>query len=308
MKCPKCGEELPLLSKVCPVCKTVVDKPDGAPDAIELSQALDSEMLAIRQLVPEASGLRLGRFVPLYLIIAGILIGAVAAKTGAGLLWILTLLLVIIALIKLKGKKKDGLTAELEEHKIAYDYGVTLVKRYYSGNREMSKFVEENSQTVRQAEAVIAGGRRKTNMAGLAVGALEVILCLVILALVPSGRSASGQVPTDYDGLVEYYIGQADPQQAINTYLGSEYNDDFLGAGQRVSLCKALCTAGYTEDAAAFVTEYCLGKMQDTDCAATVVRSYLSKGQKGPASDFILKCTGALRYKSDIETLKALVK
>ena len=29
MKCPTCGEELPLLSKVCPVCKTVVDKEDG---------------------------------------------------------------------------------------------------------------------------------------------------------------------------------------------------------------------------------------------------------------------------------------
>ena len=45
MKCPVCGEELPLLSKVCPVCGHVINGENGETlKASEYIASLDSAM------------------------------------------------------------------------------------------------------------------------------------------------------------------------------------------------------------------------------------------------------------------------
>ena len=313
MKCPKCGEELPLLSKVCPVCKTVVDKEDGAPDAMELAHALDAEILAIKKLVPEAGQVKLGGYVWLFILIAGVFLGLLAVKTGAGVLWILALAAVVATILVLRRTRKSGVVARLADAKIAYDYGITLVKRYFKGNTEMSRFVDENANVVREAEAGISSGRRRSLFIGLGVAVVEAILCAVILAAVPSREAAAQkkaeaalQMPADYVGQVAWLIKAGEPEKAVETYAASEYNEEYTGASKRVALCEALCQAGYIPQAEDFVLRYCVGKMQDLDCAKTVVQAYLVSGDKTAATSFVLRCTG-LKYKSDLAKLKELI-
>lgn len=313
MKCPTCGEELPVLSKVCPYCKTVVDKGDGAPDAMELARALDAEIIEIKKLVPESGQVKLGANVWLYILIAGVFLGLLALKTGAGLLWILTLSAVVVSIVVYRRTRKVTVAAKLADAKIAYEYGVTLVKRYFKGNSEMSRFVDENQDIVNKAEAGIQNGRKRNLLIGLGVAIAEAILCGVILAAVPSKDAAaqkkveqSQKMPADYDGQVAWYIKAGQPEKAVEVYADSEYNEEYVGAPKRVALCQALCQAGFTAQAEDFVLRYCMGKMQDLDCAQEVVRAHLAASNPEAAATFAAKCTG-LKYKSDISKLKELI-
>lgn len=308
MKCPKCGEELPLLSKVCPVCKTVVDKQDGAPDAMELTQALDAQVLTIKKLVPAMSGLRLSSYVWLYILLLAVFLGAVAAKAGIPLLWILAAAGLLTALLVFRNhKKKDNASAQLSEARVSYEYGITLVKRYFKGNAEMSRFVDETNRVYQQSEYEISKGRSRSLLVGLGIAVVEAILFGAILFAVPGRDKATEQVPKDFEAKVGYFIKAGEPEKAVTAYAESEFNDDFLGADKRVFLAESLCQAGYSTQAEEFVLKYAAGKMRDADCAMAVVRTYLADGDKASAAAFVSKCTG-LRYKSDVKKIQELIK
>lgn len=313
MICPVCKSNLPVLSRVCPTCQTVIDKQDGAPDAIELADALDTEVIQIKKLVHEAQSLKLGGSLWLYILIAGIFIGALAAKTGAGLLWILAVAALVVAFIVFRRSRSASVADRLSDHKIAYEYGITLVNRFFRGLPEMSRFVDENAKVVSQAENAIAAGRKRSRLVGWGIALAEAVVCAIIVAAVPSREAAAlkkaemGQAfPSDYDGQIAWFINAGEPQKAINLYLKSEYNDEYVGAPKRVELCRALCQAGYTPQAEDFVLRYCIGKMQDLDCATQVAQSYLTSSDPEAAAVFVSKCTG-LKYKSDVEKLKKLL-
>ena len=163
------------------------------------------------------------------------------------------------------------------------------------------------------AENAIAAGRKRSRLVGWGIALAEAVVCAIILAAVPSREAAAlkkaemGQAfPSDYDGQVAWFINAGEPQKAINLYLKSEYNDEYVGAPKRVELCRALCQAGYTPQAEDFVLRYCIGKMQDLDCATQVAQSYLTSSDPEAAAVFVSKCTG-LKYKSDVEKLKKLL-
>ena len=313
MKCPKCGEELPLLSKICPVCKTVVDKEDGAPNALDLAQALDSIIIKIKKLVPEASQIKLTGFIWLYILIACVFLGMLAVKTGAGILWIFTLLGVIAAILVYQRTRLVTVASKLAESKIAYEHGITLVKRYFKGDTEMSRFLDDNATIVKQAEEGITNGRRRTMLFGVGIALAEAILCAIIIIAVPSREAkakqkaeAALQMPNDYDGQVTWFIKNQQPEKAIEAYAASEFNEEYTGASKRTALCETLCQAGFTAKAEDFVLRYCIGKMQDFECAKIVILSYLAGGDKEAATSFLAKCSG-LKYKSDIAKLKELI-
>ena len=310
MKCPKCGEELPLLSKVCPACGLVVDKEDGAPGAMELTEELDAEVIEIKKLVHEANTLKLRSSIWLYILVAGFFLGALAVKSSIGLFWILALAAVIVAFVVFRRTREVSVSSLLAGHKIAYEYGTSLVKRYFRGNTEMARFMDENAHVVEEAEARISAGRSRSRLVGWILAAVELVLCVLLLVAIPTkgqrAAKAETQVPKEYDAQVAWYIKEGQPQQAIEAYAASEFNDDFAGAPKRQALTEALCQAGYTAEAAQYVLLYCVGKPQDLECAKAVVQAYLAVSDNAAAADFVAKCTG-LRYKSDLNKLKALI-
>ena len=311
MKCPKCGEELPLLSKVCPVCKTVVEREDSSPDAMELSDALDSAVLTIQKAALEVGGVRPGAYMPLYLTVLAVACAMLAVKTSAAILWVVALIVLIAAAV-IRRKKHAAAHGKgsVSEALLSFDYGVTLVKRYFGGNREMTKLIDDETEKVDEARGVLDSAKAKNRAVGLGIAAAEAVLLLALVLAVPSAKKAAAEraaaVPEDYDAKVEWYIHKEDPASAVEAYLLSEYNNEFLGADKRVALCISLCRAGYNREAADFVLSKCVGQMNDYDCARAVVAGYLSAGDKASAEAFVSGLSG-LKYKSDLKKLKEML-
>lgn len=313
MICPKCKENVSVLAKVCPVCGMELDVEGRTPDGLELTKALDAEVITIKQLVPEAAKARLGSYVWLYILIAGVILGLLAVKTGASILWILVLAAVISTVLVYRRTRKTSVSEQLAHSKISYEYGLTLVNRFFKTDMGMQKVAQSNADMVRQAEHAIAQGRRRSLVLGLGIAAAEAILLGLLIAAVPSREEsekakaeAAQKMPDDYDGQIAWLIKAGEPEKAIDTYASSEFNDEYAGAPKRLALAQALCQAGFTAQAETFVLQHCVGKMQDLDCAKAVVKTYVAQGNKEAAAAFIARCTG-LRYKSDIKKLKELI-
>jgi len=305
MKCPKCGEELPLLSKVCPCCKTVVER-DDIPSAVELTDAIDFDVRKIKESVIKTKRTKPAYSKALYLIILAVAMGFVGMKTYSGLVWIITIVLALSALISFIKRKK---TVAFESMKMRFDEDISFAERYYKGNAEINRFVQEASRQMTDLSNEIEIAKARNGRSTLLVALAEIIILSVLVALVPAGETVDekSDIPEDYDARVEYYINASDPASAIDTYVKSEYNNEYLGADQRKALCEKLCNGGYADEAEAYFRERCAGYSGDLECAQVIVRYYNRKGETDKASDFVASCEGIMRYKSDIEKIKKLL-
>ncbi len=305
MKCPKCGEELPLLSQVCPCCKTVIERAD-APSAVDLTNAIDYEVRQAKKSALKAKKIKPAYSKALYLIILAVAAGIVGVKTSSGLVWIITLVLAVLALFSFIKRKKSN---PFELTKLNFDSGVSLVERYYKGNNEISRFVQDASRQMTEISNEIEIAKARNGRSTLLGVLAEIIVLSVLVALVPEGGSVNGKsdVPEDYDAKVEYYINAADPASAIDVYVKSEYNNEYVGADKRKALCESLCNGGYADEAESYFRDRCAGYSGDLECATVIVKYYIRKGDKDKASEFAVSCEGLMRYKSDEEKIKKLL-
>lgn len=310
MKCPKCGEDLPLLSKVCPVCRTLVNEDNGTPDAVALSQAIDQEVIRLQKFVPEATALRLGDSAPLFLLVLAVGLVLLGIKTGSALLWILAITSFVGVFLVFRKQKRMGLGTRISDTRISYDYGKTLVKRFYSGKSEMTAFLRDADEKVLSANERIETGRRKNRLAGIVVAGVEVLLLLLLYAIAPARSFSGGETapPEDFDKKIEYYLSAGQPEKVIQAYSQSEFNNEFVGGEQRKVVCRSLCEAGYLTEAEEFCARYCLGNAEDLDCAKIVALACLRQEGKKAAIAFVDTCVPGLRYSSDAGKLRAVLK
>ena len=304
MNCPKCNEELPLLSKVCPCCGTVVER-DDIPSAMDLTDAIDQLVIDTRKTAAESKSFTPPVAKALYVAIAALAAGVLAARTGAGIVWILVLALVIVAIVLFV---KRGKAPDVSRNKISFDYGADLVNRHYKGNNEMRKFVQDSTVKMSEAVKMVEDGKSKGMKKMIIIAAAELVVLLLLVALIPTGGGAvEEKEPEEYDARVEYFIRKAQPEKAVNEYVMSEYNNEYLGAEQRRTLCESLCRNGYTAQAEEFFRTCCAGYAGDVECATAIVRQYVRTGETDAASAFVESCKGVLRYKSDAAKLIKLL-
>jgi hypothetical protein len=194
--------------------------------------------------------------------------------------------------------------------RISYDYGKTLVKRFYSGKSEMTAFLRDADEKVLAANERIETGRRKNRLAGLVVAGVEVLLLLLLYSVAPARSSSRSEMapPDDFDKKIEYYLAAGLPEKAIQAYSESEYNNEYAGGEQRKFVCRSLCDAGFLTEADEFCARYCLGNADDLDCAKTVALARLRHEGKKAATAFVEKCIPGLRYPSDAGKLRAVLK
>ena len=305
MKCPKCGEELPLLSQVCPCCKTVVERVD-APSAVELTNSIDSIVRGAQKLSVLAKETKPAYSRALYLMILAVAAGILGSKTSSGLSWIAALVLAVIALTSFIKRKRGS---KLQNYKVDFDTMVGFVDKFFKGNAEMSRFVQEASRKMTEISNEIEISKAKNGRSTLLIALAELIIVSVLIALVPTveATTETSAVPEDYDARVEYYIDASDPESAIEVYVKSEYNNEYLGADKRKAMCEMLCDGGYTDQAESYFIDRCAGNAGDLECATVIVRYYIKKGEKEKAAAFVASIDGILRYKSDVDKLKKLL-
>ena len=193
MKCPVCGEELPLLSKVCPVCGHVINGENGETlKASEYIASLDSRLSEIKKMPMPTFG---HSFKDMQIIICpllAIICLILALITDAGLFWItcgLFLILFIVFLI-------INLTAKsFNKKKIEFEEEMKIAKRYYGKNREVSKELETFSEEIANIEKKRRALLRKNIIIWLVIVAI-IIIAAIIITIVVNGPGAQEVVDT----------------------------------------------------------------------------------------------------------------
>ena len=191
MKCPVCGEELPLLSKVCPVCGHVVNGEDGETlKAAEYIASLESKLSAIKKMPMPTFGQSFKDMqvilCPLFAIVCLVL----ALVSDAGLFWIacglFLILFIVFLIIKLTAKSFNKKKVEFEEE-------MKTAKRYFGKNREVSKELDAFSEEIDNIEKKRKALSRKNTFIWIIIAAI-IIVAAVVVVLVTNGSVAQDVV------------------------------------------------------------------------------------------------------------------
>lgn len=188
MKCPVCGEELPLLSKVCPVCGHVINGEDGETlKAAEYITSLESKLSAIKKMPMPTFG---QSFKDMQVVICPVFAIAcliLALVSDAGLFWIASglflILFIIFLIIKLTAKSFNKKKVEFEEE-------MKTAKRYFGKNREVSKELDDFSEEIGDIERKRKALSSKNAIIWIAI---FVVVIIVAILLIFKGNSSSTQ-------------------------------------------------------------------------------------------------------------------
>lgn len=309
-KCPKCKEELPLLSKICPVCGYVVESDEDTPTAEDFANILEKCLYEIKG-IPHPSFMRSMAqlsFIMLPLLAVYMLI--IAVISSAGLFWILFFLfgvLSIWAIIKKASGKlgNDPFNKKFKSIKNEYEYYERTARRNFGKSREVTKLMNDISTEISNIESERNAGNRK-----------NLIVWLIILVIFfASGGLSAFSIHKSLNAVEKLttkeftdLIAEGKWQEAIDSFNASAAKDDEYESNEMAKqILPILLSAGETSRAEEFFLESCMGKIGDMECATLIVNYYKDKSDPEAAKAFIKKCT-KMRYKSDQRKLEKLLK
>ena len=304
--CPRCKEEMPVLSKICPICGYFDDKNEESFNPTEFANILEKILLDIKR-IPEPSFLKgMGQLTFIIFPLLAIYMLILALITEAGMFWlsfVLFLILSIIAFVK-KGKGdlgNDRFNRQFKEQKHEFEYYQRIAIRDFGKSREVSKLVGEIEGIVLDIEQK----RKKTSMRN----SLIWIVILTVIALLATG----GAFKVDNMlNSVETTIGQA-AQKRNQSWKDAvedlkKMSESDLGIEQkRVDIIKIILETNENQIAEDFFVDYCIGKRMDFEAASLIVNYYKTKGETEKAQQFIERCS-KMRYSSDLKKLKGIIE
>lgn len=192
MICPRCKEDMPLLSKICPVCGYVVEGEGGAVSADAFVKRLEENLLALKRIPEPTLGRGFMDMAYIFYPVITFFLFILALLTESGLLWILTLVLVVMSVVKIVKKAKGKSSADLADKefrnlKLEVEHNEREARRNYGKNREVSLLLEDISNQVSNMEAARKKQNRKKVLVWLAI--LILLLGFLFVSLVSVGRS-----------------------------------------------------------------------------------------------------------------------
>ena len=295
MICPVCKEEMPLLSKVCPVCGHVVDGGDNQASAAESVTKLENILYNIKSLPEPSFKKSMAQLAIFMLPILTLLVLVMYIISNAGLFLIITaisgiwsiVLIVKKMLGRLGNSHSDAQFAKLRNE---YEYVSRSVKRDYGKNREVASLLTEINEQIDSIE-----GRRKA-LARKNMIMWAVIFGLLILLASMGSVGIKNQVE---ENLTQRW------QEQLDAFKSSGVNDEH-DASARTEVLDLVLAAKEIAEAEQFFVDYCMGLVGDVECATKIVRYHLDQKDNAAAQEFISKCK--LRYESDIKKLENLIK
>lgn len=295
-QCPRCKGDMPLLSKICPVCQYVIEGDDSAPKAEELVNTLERILLDIKNL-PKPSFLDSLRSL-LYIVIPVLTLYFVvlALISGAGFFWIIggaggimslySTIQRIIQCFKPSAKMFDVL-------KNQYEYNERIARRNFGKNPEVSRLINDISAEISEVEAQHYAAKRHNLY-------LWVITGIAFLVLATGGVVTTTLVA---DKNTEQPITAW--QQKIEDYKNSENNTEFGDNSARIVVLEDILANKEYAAAEDFFFTYCQGKVGDVDCAKVIIRAYMANSQTDKAMGFVNRVV--LRYTTDAVKLKKML-
>lgn len=179
MKCPTCGEELPLLSKVCPVCGCVIENPqDGGMNAVACVETLDAILGEIKALPMPSFGQKFKELQVVFCPLLSVLCLTMALITDAGLFWILAAAFLIAGVIFMMVR----VTAKsFNRYKIEFEKEMNSARRLYGKNREMGKELERLSREMTDIEMTRETMRRRNTILWMIMAMVFACACLYLV-------------------------------------------------------------------------------------------------------------------------------
>ncbi len=316
MQCPRCKEDMPLLSKICPVCGYAVDGGGTNCSASEFADQLEETLRDIKA-IPRPSFLQgMNALSVVMLPLLTLFLLAAALISEAGLFWILTALFgawsVAVIVMKATGNLgNDRRNRRFAQLKNDYEYRLRLARREFGKNREVASLLNEISAEIGMIEADRSAASRRNLLIWLGILAVIVLLAFKGVFSVSEIVNGAPEVETETPAVEE---GEAAPQvqqpawrEAVERFRQSPENNAYGDVKARLAVLNEILRAGDAEAAAEFFIEDCMGAMGDYECAAVVVEHFNRRSDAAGAERFVGRCT-AMRYKSDKTKLEKLIK
>ena len=181
MICPQCKEEMPLLSRICPVCGYVADEDENRPSATELADTLEEILLAARSLPAPSFSRSMGQLSVVMLPLLTLFLLLAALISEAGIFWIATILFALgsIAAIILKicGRIGNGRAdREFAELKNNFEFTARIARRDFGKSREVNNLLTEITERIREIEQERRSASRRNLMIWMAILLVGAIL------------------------------------------------------------------------------------------------------------------------------------
>ena len=291
MICPQCKEEMPLLSRICPVCGYVADEDENRPSATELADTLEEILLAARSLPAPSFSRSMGQLSVVMLPLLTLFLLVAALISEAGIFWIATILFALgsIAAIILKicGRIGNGRAdREFAELKNNFEFTARIARRDFGKSREVNNLLTEITERILEIEQERRSASRRNLMIWMAILLVGAILAGIGVRSVD--KAVAVQEETGW-------------QKELEAFRAAGVVDDY-DIETRSALLAKILAAGETTAAEEFFRSYCMGRPGDYDCAVQIVDRYLQAGDREAAERFVGSCD--LRYNSDRNKLK----
>ena len=304
--CPRCKEEMPVLSKICPACGYFDESDEESINPTEFANILEKILFEIKR-IPEPSFLKgMTQLTFIIFPLLTILMGVCAFISDAGLFWILCVLFLIFSIVALVKKGKgtlgnDKFNKQFKEEKHIFEYYQRIAIRDFGKSKEVSKLVNE-------IEGIILDIEQKRKKASTQNTLIWAVILVVIVLLASGGTFQMDRALNKVETAVEDVVQKENEswKSAIEELKGMSDTD--LGIEQkRVDITRVILEANAPEDAETFFVDYCMGKRMDFDAAALIVNYYKGKGETEKAQQFIERCS-KMRYSSDLKKLKKIIE
>ena len=309
-QCPRCKEDLPLLSQICTVCGYVHEGSSGDDDlnmsVDEFANALEVNLRDIKK-IPQPSFLNsMAQLTFIIFPILAIYMLVLAVVSEAGLFWILFGLFFILSIVCIIKKARgtlgnDKFNRRFKMIKSDFEYTSRVASRKFGRNKEVSNLLADIQGEINTIEKK----RRGASARNLLIWVVVLILFFVAggFGVLKTDQALNPDTAADK---IEAAMQSGDWQAAIDQVKGMSEDDPNIEKA-RVDAIATTLTNGNNKAAEDFFVDYCMGNMQDFECAKFIVNYYVDTQNKEAASAFVDRCT-KMRYKSDVQKLRKLIK